>query len=170
MALSGVAALKLIRWRHLTTPATPQPVGGAPPRKTCQQQPTNNRQWVRIAPPAGPRRVVQSLALFSEDCEQIRSFSSSFFLLQEVSSRGVSLLSWPADVGSLQRLPSSLTQKLRQARVLDSRSFFPTEFVFGEFLSSWDVDRPGQSASASPCIGESRAFEVTLFPVLKLVV
>ena len=129
MALSGVAALKPIRWRHLTTPAIPQPVGGAPPRKSCQQQPTN-RQWVRVAPPAGPRRVVQSLALFSDDCEQIGSFSSSFFLLQQVSSRGVSLLSWPAVVGSLQRLPSSLTQKLRQARVLDSRSFSPTEFVF----------------------------------------
>ena len=38
--------------------------------------------------------------------------------------------------------------------------------MFGEFLSSRDVDRPGQSASCSPCIGESRAFEVTRFPGL----
>ena len=69
-----------------------------------------------------------NLSLFSDDCERIGSFSSSFFLLQQVSSRGVSLLSWPADVGSLQRLPSSLTQELWQARVLlDSRSFFPQQ-------------------------------------------
>ena len=106
-----------------------------------------------------------NLSLFSDDCERIGSFSSSFFLIQQVSSRVVSLLSWSADVGSLQRLPSSLTQELRQDRVLlDSRSFFPnspTEFVFGEFLSSRDIDRLGQSASScSPCIGESRAFEV----------
>ena len=62
-----------------------------------------------------PRRVVQSLALFSDDCERIGSFSSFFFLLQQVSSRSISLLSWPADVGWLQRLASSLTQDLRQA-------------------------------------------------------
>ena len=79
-----------------------------------------------IAPPAEPRRVVQSLALFSDDCERIGSFSSFFFLLQQVSSRSISLLSWPADAGWLQRLASSLTQDLRQARVLlDSRYVSP---------------------------------------------
>ena len=113
-----------------------------------------------------------NLSLFSDDCERIGSFSSSSFLIQQVSSRVVSLLSWSADVGSLQHLPSSLTQELRQARVLlDSRSFLPnspTEFVFGEFLSSRDIDRLEQSASScSPCIGESRAFEVTRFSGLR---
>ena len=37
--------------RHGVTPVIPQPVGGAPSRKTYRQQPTC-RQWVRIAPPA----------------------------------------------------------------------------------------------------------------------
>ena len=86
-----------------------------------------------------------NLSLFSDDCERIGSFSSSFFLIQQVISRVVSLLSWPAYVGSLKLLPSSLAQDLRPARIL------------GEFSSSRDVDQPGQSAGLLLSASERRA-------------
>ena len=113
---------------------------------------------MRIAPLQDPA-VSSNLSLFSDDCERIGSFSSSFFLIQQVSSHFVSLLSWPADVGSLVRL-LRIFGKLESSWPADP--FPPTVFMFGEFLSSRDgLIGPGSRPdSCSQCIGKSRAFKV----------